>query len=1271
MRTSTWRVVLSALAALLLSTAAFAQGSATSSITGVVLDVSGGAIPGADVAVRNAGTGATSTAVTSNQGSFTIPALNTGTYTVTVSLMGFKTRVLNNVVLTAGSPANVRAVLEVGGIDETVTVSAGAEIIETSSSTVSTTLNVNQVSNLPLVSRNAIDFITFLPGVSTPGGNRDSTVNGLPQSVINITVDGMNVQDNHLKTTDGFFARMSPRLDAVEEVTVTMAAQGADAAGHGAVQIRFVTRSGSNDFSGSLYHYFRHHSLNANTWFNNRDGLDKPELVQNQIGGRTGGPIVIPGLWDGRDKAFFFINYEEFRQPTDVRRNRTILHPLAQQGIFRYNTTGGVVREVNLLALAASRGHTQTLDPTIAKLLADMRATTSDGTVTDLDDPNLQRFSFLTPQRSHNRYPTGRLDLNLSNAHRLSGSFNYQHINSNPDTLNNRDPRFPGFPSTGTQDSHRYTTKVSLRSAIGDSLVNEFSMGATGGPTYFSNELNPGMWGGTSIGDQGGFHLDIDTAKIDNASNGPTVQWREASTKVVENTVNWIKGSHSLSFGGSWTQVDLALFNQTLVPELDFDIISGDPAASLFTTANFPGASNTALADAGDLYAVLTGRVSGISGDARIDEKTGEFVFLGPSIQRGRMRETDFFVQDAWRVRPNLTINAGMRYVLQFPFYPLNNSYSTATLDDLCGVSGTNPDTVCNLFQPGNMPGKLPEFINFGEGTHAHETDWNNWAPSIGVAWTPTAGGGWRRLIGNDGDTVVRAGFAVAYSRNGTSQFTGVYGSNPGVAISANRNLSLDNLGAPPILFRNRDLLGPPEIPRALAYPFRDDVTGDLEMFDPNLQVPYARTWTAGIQRAISRNMAVEARYVGTQSGDSWQEMEFNEINIIENGFLDEFRAAQANLQANIAAGRGSTFQYFGEGTGTSPLPIFLAYIRGAGDPNNPALYTSSLFRNSDFVNPLALFNPNPIGAAAELFDSGSRRANALRAGLPANFFVVNPHQLGGAELTTNEGRSRHHSLQLELRRRLVNGFQFQSSYVLGRTWQSNFFSFRKPRLFRRDTGSEGETSHAFKANIVYELPFGRGRRFGSNVGGLVDRLIGGWSIASTVRIQSGRLVNLGNTRLVGMTPEEAGDLFRLRFDSSGRVFMLPQDVIDETVKAFSVSATSPTGYGTQGPPSGRYFAPANGPNCIELAGGFGDCGVGELIVTGPMFQNYDISVTKRVPIVGRVNAEFRVELLNAFNNVNFIPVGGLGNDRDDYEVTGLTGTPTSRIAQIVSRITW
>jgi hypothetical protein len=1288
MRHRVWKVTLAAVAVLAISSAAFAQGGGvTATLSGVVVDTSGAVLPGADVNVVNDATKTQFHAVTNAQGTFNIPSLDPGTYTVTITMMGFKTKILRDVVLNAGVPASVRPEMEVGGLEEVIEVRGGSQIIQTQTAAVSTTIDVNQISNLPLTSRNVLTFVTNLPGVSTPGGSRQSQINGLPRSSINITIDGMSAQDNFQMGQaggDGFFARVVPRLDAIEEVTVSTAAQGAEATGHGAVQIRFTTRSGSNTFTGSSYYYLQHHRLNANSWFNNRNLAPDPatgkapkaENILHQPGTRVGGPVVIPGLFDGRNKAFFFVNYEESRSPSQITRNRTILDPLAQQGLFRYEV-GGQIRQVDLLALAQSRGLLATIDPQVASVLAAIRASTSGGTINPLTNPIHEQLSWQVPFKGLTRYPTTRTDVNVTNRHRLSGSLNFTGLLSTPDTLNGRDPFFPGFSQIGAQHSDRYTLQTTLRSTITTNLVNELRIGSTGGATLFSPEIGPGWFSGGTP-DLGGFHMTLG-AGLSNASSSAAYAAREAGTRVAENSLSWMKGSHSMAIGVAFTRAVVWLENIQHVPNISFGVVTGDPAATgMFTTGNFPGASTTQLNQATALYALLTGRVSAISAATRLDEASDQYAYLGRSMQRASLDDWGFFISDTWRWTPNLTLNLGLRYELQMPFTSQNNSYSTSTYADVCGVSGVAPQGGCNLFQPGVMVDKLPEFQEFRKGSRAYNVDYNNFAPNLGINWVPSPKAGFfRTLLGAEGDSSFRTGYSLAYSRPGMRDFTDVYGANPGVQITTNRTLGLGNLNQDglglPVLLRDRARLGPPEFPLTRNYPMSPEATGSVNIFDPDLQVPYAQSWTAGWQRTLTRDMVGEIRYVGTRHVQGWTTYNFNETNIVENNFLNEFRNAQANLQANLAAGRGATFRYFGEGTGTHPLPTYLAYFTGrdASQAGNPAAYTGTLWTNNTHVNPLAFRNPQPFTAAGALFGNAGQRTNAASAGLPANHFVVNPHALGGANVNGNGGHTKYHSLQAEVRKRLSHGFQFGANYTYGLGWASNRFSFRTPRQTRVDSGSPGNVVHAFKTNWVWELPFGRGRHFLGNAGGVLDRIVGGWSLDGVGVVQTGGQINLGNHRLVGMSVKDVEKMFKLNFDHAGRViFMLPEDVIENTVRAFSVSATSPTGYSDRGIPEGRYFAPANGPDCIEIAPGSGDCGQGQIIVQGPRQVRFDLSARKVVRVVGRTTGEFRAEMLNAFNHPSFTGVGGIGSNPDSYRVTGVREN-SSRIVQLVFRFNW
>ena len=647
MNRSVYRSALAAFLATALfafGTSAFAQGGVTQTLAGTVVDSSAAVIPGADVSAKHNGTGVVTTAVSNSDGIFSMPSMQIGTYTVTVTLQGFKTVVINDVVITSGAGANVKATMEVGGVSEQVTVASSSEIVQTQTAGVATTVNAAQIVKLPLTSRGAMDFVNLLPGVTTPNGNRQASINGLPRTAINITLDGVNIQDNTNKGTsgdDGFFALVNPRLDAVEEVTVSTAAQGTDATADGAAQIKFVTRSGSNNFTGSGYEYYRSDKLNANTWFNNAKGVAKVPLKQNQTGFRVGGPIVIPGWFDGHNKAFFFANYEEFHAPSAQTRTRTILSPAAQAGNYCYNANC-----VNVLGLGAA---SSTPDPTISKLLSDINsATHSTGSLTGNGDPNQLSYNFNIPVQSLRRYPTGRVDVNLTQKNRLSTSLNYQYFFDSPDTLNIHEPAFPGFPFAASQTSKRMSISNALRSTLSRNMVNEATVAYAWAPVSFFPEETASMFTG-SVANTNGFAAifpSIDTAvtgalplNANNQTITPSPQSRNATTLDITDNVTWLKGAHSITMGAQLSSYKVWLQNSTTVPTINFGVQTTDPANSLFSTANFPGASSTQLSAASNLFALLTGRVNTVSADARLNS-AGQYIYEGVGKQEGALKET-------------------------------------------------------------------------------------------------------------------------------------------------------------------------------------------------------------------------------------------------------------------------------------------------------------------------------------------------------------------------------------------------------------------------------------------------------------------------------------------------------------------------------------------------------------------------------------------------------------------------------------------------------
>jgi carboxypeptidase family protein len=1310
MKDKSLKLVLAALLLTLVSAPAFAQGGTTSSITGVVVDSGGGVIPGATVVAKSDTMTSSYMAVSGANGAFTIPSLPIGKYTVTVTLQGFKTQVLKDVTVTAAGPANISPKLEVGGVAETVTVEGATKMIQLQSAEASTTLNTNQILNLPVGSRNTLDFVQFLPGVQTQGSVRDSTVVGLPQSSISITVDGVNVQDNYLKTTDGFFARMSPRLDAVEEVSLTTAAQGADASGQGATQIKFTTRSGTNQYNTSLYHFYQSHKLNTNSFSNKLNGLPKGPLQLQQPGGRVGGPVVIPGLYDGRGKAFFFVNYEHFYQPSTITSTATLINADTEQGWYKY--AGGPAQGVNVLALAAANGFVGTTDPVIAKLLADIRASTTKavGVMEDTGSLNSMRFRFQQPGESNNKFPTYRIDYNLSAKHRLSFSQNRNYILSSPDTTNSVTRRWPGFPNWGEQHSVRYQLTGTMRSTLSGALINELRLGASGGPTEFSPRITADHFTG-SLANQMGFALGISASGSTNAFVSSSISTREPTTRVFEDTLTWLKGSHSLSMGMSFTKLGIWVESSNAVPSANFGVLDSDPVISIFNNAaNFPGSSSGNRNSARDLYATLVGSVTSINATARLNGSTGKYVYNGLSRQQGVLRQFDTFIQDNWRLRPNLSINVGLRFAIQPAFYSTTSSYSNATLDDVWGISGyvpgcqfDNPVGSCNIFMPGTVPGRKPSYVNQPANKAFYNTDMNNYAPSVGFNWTPALGENRmsKLLFGQQSDTSFSGGWTRAYERHGLSEFTGVLSGNPGLNLTANRNQANGNIPPGLLLRQGAAALGGPAncltvnnatgcMLDAPTYPlFNTNANGTITTFDPDYQVPYSDTYTAAIQRQIGRKTAIEVRYLGSRNREQVRTNNYNEANIIENHFIDEFRLAQKNLQASIAAGCGGTlpacsFAYKGVGTNTSPLPIYAAFFSGvpASQAGDVSKYTSNLWTSSNFISPLGLYTTNvftPAGTNANTGLAGdpTRQANSIAAGLPANFFRANPDMLGGARAQSNGGYSKYNSVQLQLRRRLSNGLQVDFNYTNGHGFLSNFYSFRVPRILTRD---EGDVTHALKGTWVYELPYGRGKRFGTNTNRWVDGFLGGWIWSGTTRVQSGDLIDLGNVRVVGMSIKEAQEAFHLRklsivgaqgtTPAQVTVYAWPQDIIDNTIKAYSTSSTSPTGYSTTlGPPSGRYFAPAANPTCFEtINSGYGDCGVRSLIVTGPPEFQMDWSLRKNVQLGGRRMFQVSVDVFNVLNFVQWSADVGLSNDIADYR-SGIPGS--RRTIQIGSRFTW
>lgn len=1297
---------------LIISTAVvvFSQSIPTGSLAGTVKDQSGAYVANATVVVKNIGTNAEFTAQTSDNGTFTVPSLTQGLYTVTVSATGFKTTIAQNVKIDVAKTSNLEIALEVGQVNENVVVASGAEVLRTTETNISSTVTGRQIVELPFATRDALQLVLVQPGTQTATVPRASTINGLPKGSLNITLDGINVQDNLLKSSDGFFTSTQAKADAVDEMTVSSATPGAESAAGGASQIRFVTKTGTNEFHGGGFWQHRNTALNANYYFNNIDGLARDQMLLNQFGGHVGGPI-----W--KNHAFFFFNYEEFRLPQTYPAARTIVTDKARTGIFTYRDSTGAVRDINLLALAAARNPTlpatvrpyaTTIDPIAGNLLAAFSSGAASGgtlksRVTSANDFNRLDLTFQAPGTNIRRFPTARFDWDVTKKHHFEFTYHYQQYFSDPDAVNGQLPVVPGSGIvlgaesnvTGSIIRNAFSFAGALRSTLTNNIVNEarYTLG-NGGISIFGSEATPGLFG-----NRRGYTLTFPFGS--NPQTRSTQSRRHTPVTTIYDNLTWIKGTHTYNFGGTFTHVKGYQQSQgsESIPGATFGIAAGDPvntgATALFTSANFPNSSSGQRGDAANLYALLTGRVSSLTYRATLDDESKQFTFT-PFEEQNYQNELGFFFQDSWRARPNLTLNYGVRWEIDFAPRNKNGVYTTAGHESVWGISG-----VGNLFNPKLIANNtLPQFNLVSEDTKPYKTRYNDFAPSFGFAWTPDLGSRGnllKKVFGSAGQFVVRGGYSIAFVREGFDTFYSMWGLNPGPFLSlsvtpANNPTEFASggfSGPGSVLFRDATL--PRRFPPSQAsFPITAGPGEDFNEWSPNLRMGYVQSWAFGLQRELSKNMALEIRYVGNHGTKLWRQYELNEVNIFENGFLDEFKIAQENLRlARLVNPTSNNFGFQAGVPGTRPIPI----ISTALATSNDEAFATTIRRGlaGSLGSSIALNNTRMGRLIAANLVPFTTLSDGTKV---SNFFVVNPlAAAGGSYLVTNDGHSTYNALQIELRRRLSKGLLIDGSYTFAKSLSNMFANsssvFSQPTTLRDldyDKGpSPFDLRQAFKINGIYELPIGPGRRWMNWQMPVVSKLLEGWQIGGVARIQSGTPLRITGGRttfnnnidgkdngvvLHNLTTAQLQSMMQIRKEPSGVVYFLPQDLINNSLAAFEVA----------GAPAFNPNAPYIGPPTTP-----GELGA-RIFLYGPWQKKIDFNILKKTRLTERVNMEFRAQFLNAFNYQNFFagtvnstnsPIladGGIGSQfgqtRSAYRDVTVSGTndPGGRLIEFQLR---
>lgn len=1175
-------------------------------VNGTIRDTVGAVVPGATIALVDVATKREVTTTTNDEGFFVFPDVRSGVYVVTAERQGFKKAEVTNIEVNVDQPATVNIALEAGEIAEVITTTASESqsVVNTENAALGATVQERQINDLPLNGRNPLDLAGLQAGVTGVGdNNREAAINGLRGTFTNLTWDGININDNFIRT-DALFGAAGQSVPGVAEFTLTTQNSG-PSDGLGVAQVKLVTPRGGSEYHGSLFEYHRNDVFDANSFFNNAASVEKEKLIQNQFGFTIGGPFQVPRFGEGgpvlfgKDKLFFYGFYEGTRVAQSTSSERTVLTQRARQGLFSYRRSDtGQFQTVNLLDLARLRGG-GVIDPLVQGLIATTPLPNEVGTGDLANDSlaNIGTFRFNSPTNFQSDLYGFRIDFDASARHRFEGIFNQFKFNF----PNSGNEPFPGRPGDG-QSSSRPRASLAWVWTPTNSLTNEVRGG------FFKQSVEFFTDEPFSRGYQLTFPL------ITDPEDNFLPQGRMTSNYELIDNATYVRGNHLFRFGGNYRRVYVEPFNAGgTLPFYTIAFGTGNP--NPLRRAQFPGISTTDFTRATNILEILTAPVDQVDQSFNVTSQTSGFV---PGAEERQMFEyfgLGGFAGDTWRVKPNLTLNLGLRY--EFISVP-KETRGLSLLPRNRELSALFENAVLDFASGGGRP-----FFN---------NDLNNFAPSVSFAWDPFG----------EGKTSIRAGYSISYviDNNISTVLNGAVRGNDGLGADveiSGVSGTVSGGGIVPVPVPEF------QVPRTSLQNVTDiSSTAALFTFDPNLRVPYVQQWNIGFEREILPDTVFEIRYVGNRGTKLTRGIDVNQVRIFENGFFADFQRAQRNLAANGDPEVGEGLQILPQiGLGGFLFDSSVRNLIASGQVGQLAnFYTSN---RSFFL----------AGSGGEEFDST----------IPASFFLPNPNTYV-ADYYGNGSFSTYNGLQTEIRRRFSRGLYFQANYTFSKAFtdfvgtQSNFQGLLDLTLGNavEKQRIDEDNTHVFKANALYELPFGPGRRF-LDSGGVLGKVLGGWSINGIFQSQSGVPISIVSQR---------GTLNR-----TGRSV---KNTVDSTLSVDDLRQRSGLFFDAQGRPV--LFDPeliaavrANPDNNAFLTNPRAGT-VGSLQLTpvnGPSYFNLDMSLIKRTSITERVNIEFRAEAFNIFNHTNFRVVNDRGQTTVNQQVQSINSANFGRITDTYS----
>ena len=1123
-------------ALLLLPNLAFGQ-AGTSTVTGNVTDPQGNVVAGASVTLVNTGTNTSRTTTTTDVGKYSFEFVQPGDYRVEVEAKGFKKAVLTGVHALVAQSTSADVKLEIGQVSETVTVNASAaeQLINRDDATLGNTFVPKQITELPTNARSVPALLTLQAATT-----RDGYVAGSRADQANVTLDGVDVNETQTNSVganvqDDPIASNLPanntvlRLnsEAIQEFRVTTTNPNANQGHSGGAQISLVTRSGSNDWHGSLFELYRSKALAANDFFNNRNGRfvatntavllgqaqvgqlrnPRPQLIRHSFGGSVGGPII-------KDRAFFFYSYEALRQTSQTTVVRTV--PLASlgRGELRYrDTSGNIVTLTNAQLNAAFSA--LDMNPAAIAVLAAAAAkypandfTTGDSAPGRLLNTAGFRFNAPTPVQLNSH--VGRFDLNLTDRQQVFVRTNVIY------DLTGQAPQFPDTPApkvwshpTGIAAGHTWT--------VSNRLINRFTYGYT--REAFTQQ-------GDSAANQISFRFIFSPLGFSRTVT------RITPVQTISDDMSWVNGNHTLQFGGSVRLVrnnrisfgnafDSAIANPSFYSG-GAGVGLSNPIRNFANANGIPSFSTADRAAVQNAVSALIGRFSQYTANFTFDAD-GKLLTSGtPTDRTFATQEYEPYVQDIWKFRPNLTFTMGLRYSLSRPVYEVNGFEMRSNVDlsdifarRLAGAAQGKPDNTLVSFDRSGPANNRPPLYDW---------DKNNFQPRIAAAWSPAFKSGFlSKVFGANNESQFRGGFAITNDQYGSAlavnfDLANAVGFVSNFTTPANTFCTSSAAClAPQFVAFGQGVRGLPKviIPTQLNFPNLQPADNSRRIetsFDAKLKAPINYSWNFTYERSLPKGLFIQASYIGRyannlianrdvmalnnlvdpKSGMDWYTAG-TMLEVLRTQGVDVSAVTQIPYFANLFPANLANLinvNYCGPNFGGDCLPLT---INGQPITQTQAVYL--------------------MGSADIFGNDWTDTQDGLDQALGTNLFF-HP-QYGALSSYSSIGHSRYHAGTLSIRERLGRSLTFDFNYTLShslddasglQTGGGYGALFIENPIRQKDwyANSDFDIRHLVNANAIWEMPFGHGRRYLSGVNKWVDGAIGGWRLSGIFRWNSG-----------------------------------------------------------------------------------------------------------------------------------------------------------------------